>query len=400
MQRHSGAITSGFANIAHTFSHLFTLLYATVVLVLEREWPLSFAELFALSLPMTVMFGAAALPAGWLADRWSASGMIAIFFIGIGGASVLTGYADTPFGIAAGLTLIGTFAAIYHPVGIPWLVKNATNRGRALGINGVFGSAGTAGAAIVASVLADYYGWRAAFVVPGVIAVLTGLAFLAAMRAGLIHEAGEDAKPDMPANHSDRRRAFVALAVTVLCTGLIFQVTTFALPKIFAERLSGVFADGVIGIGGLVSAVYVVSAVAQIVGGELADRRRLKTVYIACQILQLPVLAIALVLYSPALVPVAALMVCLNVAGQPAENALLARYAPPSWRSRAFGAKFVLTLGVSAGGVALIPIVHGLTGRLDILFVALFLFAAIAALVALRLPGDSSETAAVPVAAE
>jgi MFS family permease len=400
MQRHSGAVTVGFANIAHTFAHLFTLLFATVVLVLEREWPLSFAELFALSLPMTVMFGAAALPAGWLADRWSAPGMIVIFFIGIGGASVLTGFSETPFGIAIGLTLIGTFAAIYHPVGIPWLVKNATNRGRALGINGVFGAAGTAGAAIVAGILIDYYSWRAAFVVPGIIAMLTGLAFFGAMRAGLIHEAVEDAKPDVPANHSDRRRAFVALAVTVLCTGLIFQVTTFALPKIFSERLGGLFTDGMIGIGGLVSAVYVVSALAQIVGGELADRRRLKTVYMTFQFLQLPVLAAALVLYSPALVPVAALMVCLNVAGQPAENALLARYAPPSWRGRAFGAKFVLTLGVSAGGVALIPIIHGLTGRLDYLFVALFLFAAIAAVAALGLPNEGRERAAVPVAAE
>src|SRR3990172_2322626 len=123
MNKLSSGLTVGFSSVAHTLSHLVVLLYATVVLALEREWGLSYAELFALSIPMTVMFGAAALPAGWLADRWSAPGMIAVFFFGVGGAAVLTGFAASPLAILAGLTLIGTFAAIYHPVGIPWLIK-------------------------------------------------------------------------------------------------------------------------------------------------------------------------------------------------------------------------------------------------------------------------------------
>lgn len=121
MQRHAGFLTLSFSSLAHTYSHLFTLLYATVVLVLEREWGLSYAELFALSIPMSVLFGAAALPAGWLGDKWSASGMMALFFLGVGGCSILTGFADSPFGIVLGLSGIGLFAAIYHPVGIPGL---------------------------------------------------------------------------------------------------------------------------------------------------------------------------------------------------------------------------------------------------------------------------------------
>ena len=37
MSRSSGFLTLVFSSLAHTYSHLFTLLYATVVLVLERE---------------------------------------------------------------------------------------------------------------------------------------------------------------------------------------------------------------------------------------------------------------------------------------------------------------------------------------------------------------------------
>ena len=396
MNKLSNGLTVGFTSAAHTLSHLVVLLYATVVLALEREWGLSYSELFALSIPMSVMFGAGALPAGWLADRWSAPGMIAVFYFGVGGAAILTSFAATPLGIFVGLTLIGTFAAIYHPVGIPWLIKNAANRGRALGINGVFGSVGTAGAAVVAVFLAEYVSWRAAFFVPGAITIAVGAAFILIWRMGLLHEAREDARTNDAAPTHEMRRVFTILACTVLCTGLIYQITSFALPKIFAERLTGA---SVAGIGFMVTFVYALSAVAQVIGGELADRYPMKTVYVAVQVLQVPVIAAGMVLYHPALIGVAAVMVSLNVAGQPAENTLLARYTPSKWRARAFGAKFVLTLGVSAGGVALIPLVHRLTGTLDALFIALGAFAAAAAAIAMLLPGASVRSARPSAAA-
>ena len=390
MNRLSSGLTVGFTSAAHTVSHMVVLLYATVVLALEREWGLSYSELFALSLPMTVMFGAGALPAGWLADRWSAPGMIAVFFLGMGGAAILTSFATGPATILIGLTLIGIFGSIYHPVGIPWLIKNAANRGRALGINGVFGSVGTAGAGVVAGFLSQYVSWRAAFFIPGIVTMLVGAAFCVVWRMGLLHEAHEDARTDVRAPTHEMRRVFTILAVTVLCTGLIYQITSFALPKIFAERLAG---TSVAGIGFMVTIVYAFSAQAQIIGGELADRYPMKTIYVAVQLLQVPVIAAGMVLYHPALIGVAALMVGLNTAGQPAENTLLARYTPSRWRARAFGVKFVITMGVSAGGVALIPLIHRLTGTLDALFIALAIFAATAGAVAMLLPGSLRQPA-------
>ncbi len=402
-RRHNSRVTLGFAGVAHSYAHLFVLLYATVVLALEREWQLPYAQLFALAMPGTVMFGLAALPAGWLGDRWSPSGMMAVFFLGVGGSSLVTGLAGGVWGIGIGLTLMGSFAAIYHPVGIPWLIKHAANRGRALGLNGVFGSAGTAAAALVAGLLTQFFGWRAAFLVPGAVCVMTGVLFLLAMRFGMIHEGDGDVAPQPLPAAADVKRAFVVLSVTMMCTGLIYQSTAFALPKIFEERLSGVFGDSIFGIGGMVTLCYICSALAQVAGGELADRYSLKRVYVAVQLLQIPVLAVAFVLYNPLLVGAAAMMISLNTAGQPAENALLAKYTPAQWRGRAFGAKFVLTLGVSALGVALIPILYQLTGSLSLLFVALGLFAISAAIAGSRLPRDRAEVpqgAAQSVAAE
>jgi len=386
------------SSVAHTFAHMFVLLYATVVLVIETEFGFTYADLQWLAVPGFVMFGVAALPAGWLGDRWSAPGMMAVFFFGVGGAAVVTGLADGRLGLLIGLTAIGTFAAIYHPVGISWLVRNAPNPGRALGINGVFGSMGTAGAALVAGVLAEFFGWRAAFLVPGLISIAVGAVFVLLIVGGGVREtrgAPHDAAQALPAH--DVRRAFLALFATVIAVGLIFQSTSVAMPKIFADRL--VADGGALAAGSLVAFVYAVSAGTQLIGGELADRFSLKRVYMWTQILQIPVILLAFLTFNYGLVVLAIAMVGLNVAGQPAENALLARYTPLAWRGRMFGVKFVLTLGVSTLGVALVPAIADWTGSLDFLFIALALFAACAGLTASLLPRDRlTVSAQAPVA--
>ena len=220
------------ASIAHSYSHLFILLFATVVLVLDGQFGgLSYGDLQWLAVPAWIMYGLGALPAGYLADRWSITGMMAVFFFGLGVATFVTGFADTRLELFAGLTLIGAFSSIYHPVGIPWLVKHAVNRGRALGINGVFGNLGTGGAAIAAGALIDAFGWRYAFFVPGAIACATGVGFLWTLRRGLIVETHEDAKLIPPAPSADLRRVFLAMTVAVICVGLIFQTTAVSLPK-------------------------------------------------------------------------------------------------------------------------------------------------------------------------
>ncbi|MBT06684.1 MAG: MFS transporter [Rhodospirillaceae bacterium] len=384
--RRQQLLTVGFASVAHAYAHLVILLYATVVLILEDKWSMGYAELFALSIPMTIMFGLGALPASWLSDRWSPFGMMALFFFGVGISAIGTGFATNPLQMVLGLGAIGTFASIYHPVGIPWLVDHSRSPGRALGVNGVFGSIGTAVAALVAAWLGSRYGWEYAFIVPGLVCVGTGMLFLFVGWFGWVGNRVEHSVRISGPGTSDIKRVFLVLAVTVLCTGLIYQITAFSLPKIFDERLDYGIGASVLGVGGLVSVVYALSAFAQLIGGELADRFPLKYVYLGCQVLQIPVLALAYILYSPVLVVCAALMVGLNVSGQPAENALLARYAPPSWRSRAFGAKFVLTLGVSALGVALVPMVHGTVGSLDPMFLIMLVFVTLSAAAATTLP--------------
>src|SRR3970040_1870865 len=113
--------------------------FPTVVVALAREWDRPYSELLSLALGGFIAFGAFAIPAGWLADHWSRYRTLVIFFFGIGASLFVTGFAREPWHIAVGLTLVGAFAAIYHPVGIDMLVAAPAKMGRVLGWDWVRG---------------------------------------------------------------------------------------------------------------------------------------------------------------------------------------------------------------------------------------------------------------------
>ncbi len=396
MRAGSAVISQWFSQVGHSYSHIFMLLYPTVVLALEPEFGKSYGELLVLMTLGNVLFGVAALPAGWLGDRWSAAGMMVVFFVGTGAASILTGLMSSTLGIAAGLSLIGLFASIYHPVGMAWLVRNAENRGRALGLNGVFGSLGVASAALIAGVLTDLIHWRAAFIVPGLVSVATGLALWALIRSGKVTELKADVRPRTAPARGAMVRAFIVLSITMLCTGLLFQSLSTAMPKIFAERLAGLTGGTAAGAGLLVSVVYLFGMLGQLAGGHLADRFSLRATYILVYLLQIPVLFFAASLSGPPAFTVVTMAVLLNTIGIPVENSLLSYYSPEKWRGTAFGAKFVLALGVSALGVPLVAFLRDATGDWHWYFMLMAAMAALVVGASLALPSDRKEAAPRP----
>jgi len=171
-------LSIGFINWAHALDHYVMLIFPTVVIGLELIYGRSYAELIALGTASFVAFGIFSLPAGWLADRWSRRNMMVMFYAGCGLALVGAGFAPNLVGLAVALFALGVFAAIYHPVGTAMLIEQATARGRSLAFNGVCGNVGAALAAGMTAALAAGFGWRAAFLVPGVICIATAVVYL------------------------------------------------------------------------------------------------------------------------------------------------------------------------------------------------------------------------------
>jgi MFS family permease len=378
----------GFSCVGHSISHIFEPIFYVVALVLPLHFDISYEGALALILGGKLLFGIAAPFAGWLGDRWSATGMMSLYFMGIGASAVWVGLAGSPLEIAIALGFLGLFGSIYHPVGIAWLVRTAVNRGQALGLNGAFGGFGPALGGLSAGLLIDAFGWRSAFLIPGAITLLVGFGFLWMVRKGIIVETRTEARPDPIPDKRDTARVYVIIAMTMLVGGIIYQATQASMPKVFEDRLGGLFGDGASGIGVAVMIVYALAGLFQIVSGHLADRFPLKTVYVAMYVIQVPFLALAAAATGLPLLLVMLMMVSFNTGALPAENSLLAKYTPPSWRSTAYGLKFVLAFGISGLAVPLVAWVRATTGDFSMLFLLLAALASLVVVVGIRLPRE------------
>jgi MFS family permease len=240
-----------------------------------------------------VAFGVCAVPAGWLADKWSRTGMMLVFYIGIGLSSIFTALAETPLQIGIGLFAIGFSAAIYHPVGLALVVQGRKHTGVPLAINGIFGNMGVACAALITGFLIDHVGWRSAFVWPGVVSIGTGIAYAWLLYIGR-GTAPEEAHHRVAAKKAtytramDRRllgRVFAIIFFSTAVGGLVFQSTTFTLPKVFDERLVELAVSATL-VGWYAFVVFSIAAFGQLVVGYLVDRYSIRVVFALVAALQ------------------------------------------------------------------------------------------------------------------
>jgi len=358
-----------FLNLGHLLDHLVMLVFPTVVLVLAPAWRMDYSEMLPLALGGFVAFGAFAIPAGWLADHWSRYRMMVVFYFGIGASLFVTGFAHTPWQIAAGLALTGMFAAIYHPVGIAMLVSSPKNLGMALGWNGLWGNLGLAFAAIVSGALMDLWGWRAAFFVPGLAAIAAGIAFVL-----LVPDPGPVQKRSKSIGlHIDRAtmtQIFVILLVATACGGVIFNSTTVAMPKVFDERLQALTQTNV-GKGALVAFVYSIAAFAQVLMGTLMGRYDMKPLMIGVGVVQVPLLFAAATLDGWPLLAVALLMMMAIFGQIPLNDGIVGKYVADEYRARVLSVRYVVSLGVASVAVPMIALLHRTEGGFRNVFLVL-----------------------------
>lgn len=358
----------GFINVGHMIDHMFMLIFPTAVLSMQSTFAKPYSELIALALGGFIAFGAGSFPAGWLGDRWSRRNMMAIFFFGIGVATFATGLTQTTWQLAIGLTVIGLFASIYHPVGTAMLVSHAERVGREIGVNGVWGNLGVAFAALVTGGISQWLGWRYAFILLGAGAAIVGALYLV-----LVPAEANQTKARGAANVNFPRavvvRAFLVLALVTLAGGVVFNATTVALPKLFDERLPQL-GGSTFGVGVLVCAVYIVGAMSQLVMGWIIDRQPLKVGFLAIAVFQAPLLAAAAFSSGWPMVFVAIAMI-FTIFGQVTFNdGMVARYANSDWRARVYAVRYLLSFGVSAVAIPLVAFMHahgGFTALLEVL---------------------------------
>jgi MFS family permease len=243
----------------------------------------------------------------------------------------------------------------------------------------------------------DLWGWRAAFFVPGMICILSGIFFL-----WLVPDPGPVKKKSKTIGlHVDvatMTRIFAVLLIATAFGGVIFNSTTVAMPKVFDERLSALTQSG-FGIGVLVAFVYSLAALAQLAMGALIDRFELRRLMIGIALIQIPLLAIAANLDGWAMLA-AALAMMLAVFGQiPLNDSIVGKYVADEYRARVLSVRYVVSLGVAAVAVPLIAVLHRTEGGFRNVFLVLAALAAGMLLASFFFPSRRSITQAQSAAA-
>lgn len=363
-----------FLNWAHALDHFVLLIYPTVVIGLEVIYQRPYAELIALSTAAFVAFGVFSLPAGWLADRWSRRNMMAAFYIGCGVSLLGVAAAPNLVGLAIALFALGVFAAIYHPVGMPMLLEASKAQGRSIAFNGVCGNLGAALAAGVAAAIASWLGWRAAFLVPALVCIATGIAYVMLVPDDRHHTASRKKTADVVLSQRAALIMFGLYVVISLAGGLTFNTISIALPKIVDERLG---ADvPLLWVGSVATAVFMCGAVAQIVVGRLVEWFRPYQLFAVIVALQF--LGILWAANSSGLTLILALAVTMAaIYGQVTVGDLvIARYTADAWRGRVYAVRYFLTFVSAGAAVSIIAWLYS-RGGFDLLLMAVAGIAAV-----------------------
>lgn len=372
-------------NVAHAIDHWVLLIFATAVSTIAADFGfVRWEDLMPYATGAFFAFGIGSLPAGKLGDSWGRRPMMLAFFFGLGASLLLVAASTGPWQIAFALTVMGVFSAIYHPVGIPMLVRDAARPGRTIGINGLAGNLGIAVAAITTGALVKYFGWRMAFVVPGLLSIGCGVLFArVAPREELPPTQRKPSQAALPPGLL--ARVFAVITITATTGSLIFNFTTNGNAELLRERMAAIAADP-FALGVLLALVYAIASLAQLVVGHLIDRVPMKRLLLAIIALQVVLMAAAAHAYGWLFFALCTLFMAAVFGAIPFIDAMIVRFVDDRIRSRVAGARLAISFGISSLAVYLLgPLVKA--SGFDFLLLAMAAIAVVTFAAASLLPG-------------
>ncbi len=342
--------TSLLINLGHAMDHWVLAIFLYTVSVIAGVWGADWKELTPYAFGASFMFGAGSIVSGKLGDQWGRRAMMIVFFAGLGVSCLVIALCHNKWEIGAALTLMGAFASIYHPVGIPMIVAGAERPGFVIGVNGLVGNFGIAIGASVSVLLATRYGWQMAYIVPGVVCLVSAVAF--AKYVPKEEAAPSRRKPkmlDMPPNMM--ARVFFIMTCAAVTGSIVFNFTTNSNGEMLKAKIESLAADPWL-LSGVLFGVFTVASLAQLLVGHLIDRHPLKSVYMPILLAQIPLFLLAACSEGWMLVFVTTLFMVFVFGAIPFTDAMIVRYVDDRLRSRVTGMRLAIGFGVSSMVVA------------------------------------------------
>ncbi len=339
---------------AHMLVHVFELSIASVEQHVGEEFGVSAKVTGSLGMTWRIPFGAGALLAGWLADRFGSKPMLVLYLAGCSAAALATWAAPSLAVLFATMFVMGSFASIYHPAGLAIISRETTaaERGRALGWHGIFGSLGSATAPFLAGalLLIPALTWRDYFLV-----LMVPGAVLAVVLSLVLVERRDDPAQAATLSPDDDGPFHAPQYWTLVAVNVLFGFVYAALMNFLARYLTAanLQPDWVAPKqwGALCAAVVLLCGmVGQAIAGKLARPERLRPMMTLILLANVPCLAAMAVAEGVWRLVAACATGLFHFMHQPVFNSFLAQLVPRRRRSVGYGFSQMMQFGLGAFG--------------------------------------------------
>jgi MFS family permease len=338
---------------AHALVHVYEVGLASVEQEIAAEYfgeDVGSGKVFTgrLSNTWRLMWGLGAVVAGLLVDLFGARRLLALYLCGCGAACALAATSTDESSLFEAMIAMGLMASIYHPAGLSLISHETTaeERPRALGLHGIFGSAGLGLTPLLVGVLlAASMSWRSIYWVLMVPAVVLGIVFLVqAFRHPRIEATtAATSKQSDDQDHVDWP-SFFTLTLMASVQGFVYSAFISFLPR-YLDSTSGVVRGHY-----LAAAVLLIGCIGQELAGRFARPAFLERQLAWITFGNVPFLIWMAFATTWDRAVAAGLLALVHFMHQPIYNSLIAKYTPRRLRSLCYGFSFAMGLGLGSFG--------------------------------------------------
>ncbi|MFB6109666.1 MAG: MFS transporter [Halodesulfurarchaeum sp.] len=388
----------GYTAVAHAFDHAVMLSIPLFVPIWLTQFTIGQREIGIAVTVMAGLFGITAIPSGLLSDRLGADVLIPTFLGTTGVALLLIQLVDGFIGLTVVLGLVGAAAGLYHPPAMSLISREADEPSKGFAYHGLGTNLGIGLGPLLLTIGLTVVGWQTLLALLAV--PLIGFALVFRWR-------GPDDYPDAAAYTAEgplwqelrsfAQVTFGLLVVMYIAAGLYYRGVLTFLPE-FLQTVGSIPALEAAGATfeparWVYSAILLVGAVGQIVGGNLGERFGPEPVLLGVFLATSTALFGLSVIGGPAVLLAGFLFGALLFTVPPLQSTLVAKYVPEASQGFGYGLVFAINFGVGSLGAALAGSIleGGSFGTLFGLFAVIPLVAFGAVLAIERIDGSARE---------
>jgi MFS family permease len=303
-----------------------------------------------------LLWGFGALVAGRLVDRYGADRMLALYLLGCSAACLAAAFTTSSVSLTVSMIVMGAFASIYHPAGLTLISHETTaeNRTRALGLHGIFGSAGIALAPFAAAILlARGFPWRQYYELLAVPGVLLSVFFIVRALRRPASADGPQAVANAAREEEERAdwRSFFTLCALAVLQGFIYSALVSFLTRYLSHWQPSWIDIPEVSAGNYQAAlVLLTGCVGQYLAGRFARPSALEAQLTAITFSNAPCLLWMALARDEYRFAAAMTFALVHFMHQPIYNSLIAKYTPRSRRSLCYGFSFAMAFGLGSFG--------------------------------------------------